>query len=693
MEYLLKASALIVLFYVSYKWFLQGETFFNSNRWFLFSGLIIGLFLPLLVIPVYMEVAPQNFTPIIISDGSFTEQQIPEGISLTEVLFSIYGAGVLFFFGKFTINMLSLFTLIKRTSPKRSNGIHYVTTEAALAPFSFFNWIVYNPDSFKHEELQLILNHERVHVKQWHSLDVIFSQLFCIIFWFNPIIWFYKKELQQNLEFIADHEAQSETDCKQSYQRLLLKASIPTHQLVMTNNFYNSLIKKRIIMLHKSKSNILNSWKYALVIPALALFLMSFNTETVYVAKTVSLNETLTKSFTVSANTSNSELKEIETYFSDKTAKIKFTAISRNSDQTIKEVTIRTHHDGDTKFIKRMTVEPDNSETIKPFSIRLSEDEKDILFQFSEKETTSVSKDYLTFGEKATRLKSKKVLGEDDGLGENPLYIINGKHYRQQDLNQRKYNISESIEVINKKDAIKTYGEAGKDGVIIFNGKTTFETKKPENNFIVVITKDLSDSDLNATKKRFLEENVTLNFDKIKRNSDGELIGIRIKYESKVSKGAHSVNGESAIEPIQLKLDVENFNFNVSNMQPISQDAKILILLNDKEISRKEMDAIDPSTIIKTDVIKDNDLLEKYGDKGKNGVILITTGNAQNKVMEIQENVLIFINGKASTKKDMEALAPNAIQDMHVLKYEAAKAKYGDKGKYGAIEITTKNKK
>ena len=147
-----------------------------------------------------------------------------------------------------------------------------------MPPFSFFKYIVFNKTQFNDTELTHIINHEKVHAKQYHSLDIILVQLASALFWFNPFIWLYKKEIQQNLEFIADKEAQNISKCEKSYQTLLLKSSVPNYQLVLANNFYNSLIKKRIVMLHKSKSNNLKMWKYALVLPVLAVFLMSANT-------------------------------------------------------------------------------------------------------------------------------------------------------------------------------------------------------------------------------------------------------------------------------------------------------------------------------------------------------------------------------------------------------------------------------
>jgi len=105
------------------------------------------------------------------------------------------------------------------------------------------------------------------------------------------------------------------------------------------------------------------------------------------------------------------------------------------------------------------------------------------------------------------------------------------------------------------------------------------------------------------------------------------------------------------------------------------------------------MNQIDTNTIIKTDVITDKNLLKEYGDKGKNGVIIISTGETDTKLMEIPETVLIIINGVESTKNDMQAINPNNIENVNVLKPEMAKSLYGEKGKDGAIIVTTKIRK
>ncbi|MEO8934150.1 MAG: M56 family metallopeptidase [Xanthomarina sp.] len=540
MDYLIKASIVLAIFYFSYKWFLQHETFFNSNRFFLIIGLVFSALLPLIVIPLYKEVNPQPFPPLNLSNIEMASMPVIEGVSFTDILYVVYALGLLFFFGRLVINLWSLVKIIKGHSSENIEGINFVKTQNAIAPFSFFNWIVYNPNIFKADELQHIINHEQVHAKQWHSVDVIFSQLMCITFWFNPVVWFYKKALQQNLEFIADNQAQSKTDCNQSYQRLLLKASLPTHQLVMANNFYNSLIKKRIVMLHKSKSHKLKTWKFGIILPLLALFLMSFNTKTVFVNSTSSETQhiNLNKTFSVTANTSNSEIKDIESYFSSKKVKVKFSGIKSNADKTIKKVTLKTNYDGGTKFVKRLTFGLDTSEMITPFSLTLSDDGMEILVQTSNADTAFISEELIRFDKQSGLSKKISEIGTETNT--------------------------------------------------------------------------------------------------------------------------------------------------------VSKDSIILIFLNDKEITREEMDQIDPNTIAMIDVIKEKNQLKKYGSKKIDGVILITTGKTLSKPLNIPEKALIFINDKESSKNEMEALDSDTIQSVFIIKPKMAKAKYGDKGKDGAIIVLTK---
>ena len=124
---------------------------------------------------------------------------------------------------------------------------------------------------------------------------MLFRSLFCILFWFHPLVWLYKKAIIQNLEFIADSEASKKTSDIKVYQLTLLKITTQENCVAITNHFYQSLIKKRIVMLNKNQSKKWNSWKYAVVLPALIAFVFLFQIEVVAQEKSTLKQETEVK--------------------------------------------------------------------------------------------------------------------------------------------------------------------------------------------------------------------------------------------------------------------------------------------------------------------------------------------------------------------------------------------------------------
>jgi beta-lactamase regulating signal transducer with metallopeptidase domain len=312
MEYLLKANAVVILFYICYKLFLQRDTFFESNRYFLLVGLIIACIIPFIIIPIYTETSPLLDTLNFVATENVvkTEAILEESFNFFQFIKWVYLIGITVFSIKFIIECIGLFNILTQNEKKKKEGYTYIETKKDHSPFSFFKYIVYNPSRFNIKELEQIMLHEKIHARQYHSIDILFTKIAAIIFWFNPFVWLYNKALHQNLEFIVDNTIQQKITDTKSYQTLLLKTAIQQQQIALVNNFNNSLIKKRIIMLNKSKSKPLNLWKFTLILPVLALFLMSFSTKEIYAQKnnieniiSNNLNETIevvliTKDFT-----------------------------------------------------------------------------------------------------------------------------------------------------------------------------------------------------------------------------------------------------------------------------------------------------------------------------------------------------------------------------------------------------------
>jgi hypothetical protein len=280
--YLIKSSGLIALFYLAYHFMLRKETFFTSNRWFLLLGLFTSVLLPLFVFTkiIWVEPTPVNYDwsslPITTTvNEDHTEEYIYLGLA------TLYCVGALFLLTKFAFDFYSLQKVFKGKIIKRQADFKFIDLQDNLAPFSFFNTIVYNSSLYSISELENILEHEKVHSEQNHTVDVLISRLFCILFWFNPFIWLYKKAILQNLEFIADSEATKKISDKKAYQFTLLKITTHENCVAITNHFYQSLIKKRIVMLNKNQSKKSNSWKYTLVLPALVAFVSLFQIEVI----------------------------------------------------------------------------------------------------------------------------------------------------------------------------------------------------------------------------------------------------------------------------------------------------------------------------------------------------------------------------------------------------------------------------
>ncbi|MGE6352693.1 M56 family metallopeptidase [Flavobacterium sp. NPDC079362] len=325
--FIIKSSALLVLFYCAYYFLLDKETFFNSNRWFLLAGLFTSLILPFVVFTkiVWIDPAPVsilNTNAISVLNKSqisfYRSAQIESfDINWSYILLAIYSIGFLTLLVKFAIDFYSLNSVLKDKKVQQQADFKFVDIKENIAPFSYFDYIVYNSSMFTASELENIIEHEKVHSDQNHTVDVLVSRIFCILFWFNPIIWMYKKAILQNLEFIADNEAAKKISDKKAYQYTLLK--ITTHEscVAITNHFYQSLIKKRIVMLNKNQSKKRNCWKYYTIIPVLIAFVLLFQIRTIAQEKERkdlkenTQNETPVYVLKIRKNTTDQELKEM----------------------------------------------------------------------------------------------------------------------------------------------------------------------------------------------------------------------------------------------------------------------------------------------------------------------------------------------------------------------------------------------
>ena len=286
--YIAKACGLTAMFYMAYYLLLRKETFFRANRWFLLAGMVTATVLPIVVFTKVIWVTPQPMPSFNIQElGNMaviqTAPATPEPfiINWWYVAAGAYSIGTAFLLARLVFDFRKVLSLFKGQNIIRQGKYKFIDSKAAKSPFSFFSYIIFNSAALDPGELVGILSHEKVHSRQKHSVDIIAAQVFCAAFWFNPFAWLYKNAIAQNLEFIADAEAIKYVEDATAYQKTLLKITLQPAVISITNPFYQSLIKKRIVMLNKPKSKKHNSWKYAVVVPALAAFMAFFQVEVI----------------------------------------------------------------------------------------------------------------------------------------------------------------------------------------------------------------------------------------------------------------------------------------------------------------------------------------------------------------------------------------------------------------------------
>ncbi len=189
--YLLKSSGLLALFYFVYLAVLRKETFFKANRLYLLFGILASLTLPFITFTKTIYKEAPLVTSFRVLDTLSLEPTLSEASSYSVdpwiLLLFAYILGTSFMLYRFSKQLFSLYTLIKKHSITLQSEYYYIKTKEDISPFSFFKYIVYNPSKHSDEELKMILKHEQSHASQLHSFDIILSHFLLIALWMNPI--------------------------------------------------------------------------------------------------------------------------------------------------------------------------------------------------------------------------------------------------------------------------------------------------------------------------------------------------------------------------------------------------------------------------------------------------------------------------------------------------------------------------
>ena len=283
---LLQTSLSSAFLFLIYYAFLRRDTFFKTNRFYLVVALALSAIIPFIDFEFLLSSREQIYLvllePVVIT---------PEGIQTTieqhtgvfQIGFAVYLTGIFIFSFRFLYQLVQLYYLTRKFGISRQSGLSIVFTTKNISPFSFFNLVFFNRDEIDSPESQKIIAHERVHIRQLHSLDLILLELITIIQWFNPFIWFYRHEVKTLHEYLADEGVLHSGVDANVYSALLFQQSTGIQINDLTNNFSKSLLKRRFTMMTKNKSKKLSRLKLLFVLPlALSMLLfISFSTDVI----------------------------------------------------------------------------------------------------------------------------------------------------------------------------------------------------------------------------------------------------------------------------------------------------------------------------------------------------------------------------------------------------------------------------
>jgi beta-lactamase regulating signal transducer with metallopeptidase domain len=289
LQYSIKLSIGLAAVWLFYVLFLRRLTFYNINRWYLILYPAVALLIPFINISPMIEQGPWSsnelvqMVPVLDSYNGFQDQvvSLPAAaesepvFTISDLPLLIFLAGAVVMMFRLVLLYMSFLEIRKKALLVNNNGVKLYQVNKDIIPFSFGNAIFINQYQHDQPELEQIIRHEFIHVKQKHSVDIIWAELLCILNWYNPFAWFIRKSIRQNLEFIADNQVlQSGLDKKQ-YQYLLLKV-IGISPISIASNFNLSSLKTRIAMMNKMRSSKLNIARFLLLVPILAVMLLAF---------------------------------------------------------------------------------------------------------------------------------------------------------------------------------------------------------------------------------------------------------------------------------------------------------------------------------------------------------------------------------------------------------------------------------
>ncbi len=701
---------------MGYYWLvLRNKRFHQYNRFYLLVVALLSWIVPLVKIQwghSMAETDPQmiQFLSIVADNNTQIESSfIHKGFIVDwSILAMVVYAGIsLLMLAGMIRALYRIYQLLAVHSCRSMGDIYLILTQAKGTPFSFFRYIFWNEQiDIRSEAGKQIMEHELTHVRQKHSFDKIYIQLVLIVGWLNPFFWLMKREMEMIHEFMADHKAVEKGDAA-TLAQMILAAAYPKQQFAMTNPFFFSPIKRRLLMLTNTRNPRFSYFRRLVVLPLLAVVVVLFAFR--------KKEERTNTSISVGSVVQNvvSDVIRVGTGNNQQTAT--FDEAILDKDFT---VVIDASHGGKDKGAMAEDGTSEASLTLL-VAKKIRELNQNPHIQIVLRRTTDVFEDAPTVVHSINKIAPDLMLslhvnspkGAWTGKGVSPsgieIYIPNaskaadykGSVALANYLNHSLTGLQEKMLGIKSRTAgIWMLDQVSCPAVLLETGFMT------------------NTADLKKLKDPAYQT----------RLANSILQGINDFLSKPVQTGLNLA--KIGVDTIIIKQDGSKNLVRLNDTPQKNDINKALIILDGNVITQEIMNLIDPDKIASVDVLKGESAVALYGDKAGNGVVVINTKKQEDfkprfpksiqftrhpsansrgtqeyidSVLQLTHHEpdlsfrnpdgtapLIMVDGK---KSDLKAINPNTITSVNVLKGAYATRQYGEEGRSGVVEITTVN--
>ncbi|RHM96791.1 TonB family protein [Phocaeicola plebeius] len=633
--YILKSAVCLAMFYLFYRLLLSKETFHRFNRIALLGVMLLSCLLPLVKVTVE-QVSPVNAQVMSMEDLLLmyqwnSEAVVEEGsrpFHWQEGLVLVYFVGLFFVIVRHLWSLGRMLYLIRHSRCKRlDNGIRLVVHRRKLAPFSWMRYIVISETDLK-ESGHHILVHEMAHIHHHHSWDLLLTEACAWLQWFNPAIWLLKQELQNIHEYEADEEVLRQEINAKEYQMLLIKKAVGARLYSIANSFNHSSLKKRITMMIRKKSNPWARAKYLYVLPLAAVTVAAFARP--------EISKPLDEISSVKVN----DLSAVLETYADKNVsnpaektKLKMKVVDEKGEPIIAAtvLVVNTTNGTITDENGNFTLEVGTDQSIQVAYIGMS------TVTMSVKDCLKKADQTIVLTESDTKKDVKVVASAPQAVtSDDQTFSV------VEQMPEYPGGMRAGLEFMARNLRYPTKArEAGKQGRVIVQ---------------FVVRKDGSLSDF-----------------KVLRPVDPWLDAEAIRVISTMPKWKPGMQDG---KPVSVKFTLPvTFMLEGTNSKPKAGDNDVVVVGYGVQKSEESVDV---------PTIKLHNPMDELSITGDFKIDSVGSSKASGM------SPLVIMDGLEVSDDVIKKLNPKKIQSVSVLKNEAATAKYGKKGKFGVILITTK---